>query len=102
MPLFPSQAWFTEVRDRYNASTRSGGGGACNTEAGLCIGSEHYLLVFAGTEVSEARLARDGELDDTDFNLEMTLDEWVAMVKNVQENGHASARYTLNSLDLHL
>ena len=102
MPAFPSADWFAAVRDAYNNSKHSGGGGACNTEAGLCIGDEQYLLVFAGNEVTEARPANDGDLDDTDFNLVMSRDEWIAMVKNVQENGHARARYTLNSLDLHL
>ncbi len=102
MTVFPSQEWFDRVREVYNTTEHSGGGGACDTQAGICIGDQHYLLVFSGLKCSEVKPVTENELGNTDFNLVMPLADWKAMISNIQENGKASSNFTLNSLDLKL
>jgi hypothetical protein len=102
--VFPSRQWFEEVRDVYNSdsSLHSGGGGACDTTAGFSIGDQRYLIEFSGLDCSVVRESNDLELEETDFVIEMSLESWKAMVKDVQENGKASSNHTLNSLDLEI
>ncbi len=104
MAVFPSTQWFEEVRDVYNSdrSLHSGGGGACDTTAGFSIGDQRYLIEFSGLDCSVVGETNDLELEETDFVIEMSLDSWKAMVKDVQENGKASSNQTLNSLDLEI
>lgn len=104
MAVFPSTQWFEEVRDVYNSdrSLHSAGGGACDTTAGFSIGDQRYLIEFSGLDCSVVRESNDLELEETDFVIEMSLDSWKAMVKDVQENGKASSNHTLNSLDLEI
>jgi hypothetical protein len=102
--VFPSRQWFEEVRDVYNSdkSLHSGGGGACDTTAGFSIGDQRYFIEFSGLDCSVVRESNDLELEETDFVIEMSLDSWKAMVKDVQDNGKASSNHTLNSLDLEI
>ena len=102
MAVFPSRQWFEEVRDVYNSdgSLHSGGGGACDTTAGFSIGDQRYLIEFSGLVCADVRESNDRELEKTDFIIEMPVESWKAMVKDVQENGKASSNNTLNSLDL--
>ncbi len=104
MAIFPSKEWFEEVREVYNSdrSLHSGGGGACDTTAGFSIGDRRYRIEFSGLECAEIRESNDAELAETDFIIEMPMDSWKAMVRDVQENGKASSSQTLNSLDLDL
>ena len=52
MPLFPSEEWFVAVKNQYNENPdlHSGGGGACDTLAGLEIADRFYRIEFAGHE----------------------------------------------------
>lgn len=104
MPVFPSEEWFGEVREVYNSdsSLHSGGGGACDTRAGFRVGDQRYLIVFEGLQCAEVKESSDSELAETDFVIEMPLETWVKMIRDVQQNGKASAHQTLNSLDLDL
>ena len=103
MPMFPSEDWFNAVRDVYNtdSSFHSGGGGECHTVSGFRIGDEeNYLITFEGLLITEIRLANCDEMNDTDFIIEMPTETWVDMLQYIQEHGHASARHTINSIDL--
>jgi hypothetical protein len=102
MTVFPSHAWFQAVREVYNgdASLHSGGGGACDTTAGLKVGDDGYLMVFEGLECADIRPAGEDEMSEADFIIEMPLALWKEMVANVQENGKADLDHTLNSIDL--
>lgn len=104
MAIFPSEEWFQEVRQVYNSDTslHSGGGGACETTAGFCIGDARYLIEFAGLTCAQVRQSSDAELEESDFIIEMPVASWTAMVRDVQKNGKASSSQTLNSLDLSL
>lgn len=102
MPSFPSVDWFQSVRAVYNSdsSLHSGGGGACNTAAGLKVGDECYVIVFEGLECEDVRAAVGEEMQDTDFIIEMSPELWREMVGNVQQHGKADLDHTLNSIDL--
>jgi hypothetical protein len=104
MSKFPSEHWFEEVRQIYNAddSLHSGGGGACTTQAGFKVGRAHFMIQFEGLECAAVKQVESADLmtEATDFVIDMPLDDWRGMVANVQENGKADLDYTLNSLDL--
>jgi len=100
--MFPSEDWFNAVRDVYNTdlSLRSGGGGECHTISGFRIGDADYLITFEGLLITEIRLVNGDEMNDTDFIIEMPMETWVDMLQDIQEHGYASARHTINSIDL--
>ncbi len=102
MAVFPSEQWFREVREVYNSDTslHSGGGGACDSKAGLGIGDNYYKIEFAGLECANVGVCSESDLSEADFIIEMPMDAWVTMIKDVQGNGKASSNQTLNSLDL--
>lgn len=102
MPVFPSAQWFNAVREVYNSddSLHSGGGGACDTVAGFRVGTDDYIIVFEGKECADTHAAKDGEMENTDFIIEMSEALWKEMVANVQDNGKADLDHTLNSIDL--
>ncbi len=102
MPLFPTEAWFEDVRAVFNGDEtyRGAGGGRCNCRSAMKIGARNFLVVFEGLECAETREVDSGELDSCDFYLEMPTDDWVEMVRDIAENDGASLHYTLNTLDL--
>ena len=102
MAEFPSEQWFNEVREVYNADDayRGAGGGQCNCRSAMKVGGRIFLLVFEGFEVNEAREVDSAELDSVDFYLEMSGADWKKMVRDIADNGSASLDYTLNTLDL--
>ena len=102
MAVFPSLDWFSQVRDVYNSDGfhHSGGGGACDTTAGLKVKGEDYIIEFAGLKCAGIRGASTADLERCDFIIEMSYDLWKGMIANVQEHGRADGSYTLNSIDL--
>ena len=102
MAVFPSEAWFQAVADVYNSddSLHSGGGGACDTQAGFKVGDACFLIVFEGMECAGVTAVADKDLQDTDFIIEMPQDLWCDMVANIQAHGKADLDHTLNSIDL--
>ena len=102
MTRFPSVAWFDEVRGLFNAdeSYRGAGGGTCNCVAGMKIGDDVFVLTFEGVECSHAAAADEAALDDVDFYLDMSKDDWQDMVANIAANDGADLHHTLNTLDL--
>lgn len=102
MAVFPSLDWFTQVRDVYNSDStlHSGGGGACDTMAGLKVNGQEFVIVFEGLKCADVRVASTEELQACDFILEMPFELWKGMVANVKTHGHADGNFTLNSIDL--
>ena len=102
MAEFPSVAWFKAVSKVFNTDEtyRGAGGGQCHCQAGIKVGDRVFLLVFEGFECSEVREVDVAALDPVDFYLDMQLEDWQAMVRDIAENGMASLHYTLNTLDL--
>ena len=102
MPVFPSVEWFDAVRHEFNSedAVRDAGGGTCDATVGIKVGGSLYLLVFEGFECSSASEIQEPDLEDTDFYLDMTRDDWLDMLQNIQANGEADLDHTLNTLDL--
>ncbi len=104
MPLFPSADWFDRVRSEFNSddSFRHGGGGTCDAIVGVKVGDRAFLILFEGFECSEAREISDGDLEGTDFYLDMGVEQWEEMLRNIKENGEADLNHTLNTIDMGL
>ena len=102
MPVFPSEEWFTEVRDEYNKdpSLHSGGGGACDTISGLEISDRFFRIQFEGHQCVDIHESSKSDIKDLDFVISMPKETWREMVEDIQANGKASALLTLNSIDL--
>lgn len=102
MADFPSVPWFDQVREIFNTDDRyrGAGGGHCNCLAGMKVGDDVFLLTFEGLQCSRAEAADDKALDDVDFYLDMSKEDWRDMVENIAANGHADLHHTLNTLDL--
>ena len=102
MPLFPSADWFDRVRAEFNSddSFRHGGGGTGDATVGVKAGDKAFLVLFDGFACSEAKEISDGELEDADFYLEMRLEQWEEMLRNIKDNGGADLNHTLNTLDM--
>jgi hypothetical protein len=100
--LFPSAEWFNEVRDVFNNDERyhGAGGGACHCTSAMKVGKRVFLVTFEGEECAEITEADTVALDDVDFYLDMPLEDWREMVKDIAANGGASLDHTLNTLDL--
>ena len=84
MPLFPTEAWFEDVRAVFNGDEtyRGAGGGRCSCRSAMKIGARNFLVVFEGLECAETREVDSGELESCDFYLEMPADDWVEMVRH--------------------
>ena len=104
MPLFPSVDWFDRVRAEFNSddSFRHGGGGTCDATVGVKVGDRAFLILFEAFGCSEAREISDSDLEGADFYLEMGLEQWEEMLRNIKENGEADRDHTLNTLDMQI
>ena len=104
MYKFPSLEWFDAVRKEFNAddSFRGAGGGRCDCFAGFQIGDDLYVAQFEGFEVSSVAHGTDEDRSKADFYLEMPVEQWCDMGRNIAANGQADLGYTLNTIDLSL
>ncbi len=102
MPLFPSVEWFDAVRQEFNTedAVRTAGGGTCDASVGVKAGGETFLLQFEGFECTSVTTIGESNLADTDFYLDMPMEDWQDMLVNIQRNGEADLDHTLNTLDL--
>ena len=99
---FPSADWFETVRTNFNVANehQRGPGSYCDCLVGVKVGADIYLLEFEGRECVEAAKKTENDLNEVDFYLDMPLTDWQAMVENIQEHGHATGNFTLNTIDL--
>ena len=99
---FPSREWFDAVRSEFNRNDEyhKHGAGQCNCIAGVKVGNDVFVLTFEGQECISVEIRSDEDLAETDFYMHMQQHEWVDMLKNIKDHGHAVGDYTLNTLDL--
>lgn len=100
MPQFPSVDWFESVRESANGDSRFTSQGTVNCLMGVKVGDDAFALMFEGFECASVRSVSEAALRDTDFYIDMSLQEWQALLKNIVANGGADSSHTLNSLDL--
>ena len=101
LPKFPSLEWFDTAADVLNKSDSSHRLGTCDTDMGVQVGDEYFLVPFDAFEVRPSRRIDAAIAGELDFTLVQSPEQWKAMIEDIQLNGHATHDFTLNSLDLH-
>lgn len=100
MPVFPSVAWFEEAATLLNKSDSFKQFGSTDCEMGVQVGDRIFEVdfeAFAVTRVTEIGQDRAAQLD---FVLVQSPEQWRAMLEDIKTHGRATAKFTLNSLDL--
>ena len=100
MPQFPSVDWFESVRDSANGDSQFTSQGTVNCLMGVKVGNAAFALTFAGFECASVESVSEAALRDTDFYIDMSPEDWQALLNNIVANGGADSSHTLNSLDL--
>ena len=98
--VFPSVAWFEELRRLVNDDPGYRQIGTVDASMGVKVGDEVFVVTFEAFECSSVRSGNEYDLINVDFFIEMESDAWKAMLENIKANGGAEAGQTLVSLDM--
>lgn len=98
--VFPSLAWFEELRGLVNDDAAYRQIGTVDASMGVKVGDEVFVVAFEAFECSSVRTGNEYDLINVDFFIEMTSDDWQTMLENIKANGGAEAGQTLVSLDM--
>lgn len=98
--VFPSLAWFEELRRLVNDDPAYRQIGTVDASMGVKVGDEVFVVTFEAFECSSARSGNEYDLINVDFFIEMDTDAWKAMLEDIKTNGGAGAGQTLVSLDM--
>ena len=98
--VFPSVAWFEELRRLVNNDPGYRQIGTVDASMGVKVGDEVFVVTFEAFECSSVRSGNEYDLINVDFFIEMESDAWKAMIENIKANGGAEAGQTLVSLDM--
>ena len=98
--VFPSVAWFEELRRLVNDDPGYRRIGTVDASMGVKVGDEVFVVTFEAFECSSVRSGNEYDLINVDFFIEMDSDAWKAMLENIRANGGAEAGQTLVSLDM--
>ncbi len=98
--VFPSVAWFEELRRLVNDDPGYRRIGTVDASMGVKVGDEVFVVTFEAFECSSVRSGNEYDLINVDFFIEMDSDAWKAMLENIKANGGADAGQTLVSLDM--
>lgn len=100
MPQFPSVEWFESVRGIVNENPKFRALGNIDTNVGVKVGDQIFLLNFEAFECASVSESDEDGLQEVDFYIEMTPEEWQNFLGNIKENAGADAQHTLNTMDL--
>jgi len=98
--VFPSVAWFQALRDLVNSDPEFRRIGSIDATMGVKVGRRLFVITFEAFECVDVREDSKGDLDDLDFYLELSEEDWRDLVENTKANGAADRHHTLNTLDL--
>ena len=98
--VFPSLAWFEELRGLVNDDAAYRQIGTVDASMGVKVGDEVFVVAFEAFECSSVRTGNEYDLINVDFFIEMASDDWQTMLENIKANGGAEAGQTLVSLDM--
>ena len=98
--VFPSLAWFEELRRLVNDDPSYRQYGTVDATMGVKVGDEVFVVTFEAFECSGVRSGNEYDLINVDFFIEMESDAWKTMLENIRANGGAEAGQTLVSLDM--
>jgi hypothetical protein len=102
MPVFPSTEWLEAVARVAAEDPAYRKFGRVDVLAGLKVGDRAFRLTFDVFDVKDVKEVPESELSEVDFYLDMTPEQWRAMIESIRSEGHAGLEYTLNTLDLKL
>jgi len=102
MPAFPSTEWLQAVADLAREDPTYRKFGRVDVLAGIKVGDRAFRLTFDVFDIGDIREVPVSELSEVDFYLDMTPEQWRAMIESARSEGHAGLEYTLNTLDLKL
>lgn len=98
--VFPSLAWFDELRRMVNDDPAYRQIGTVDASMGIKIGDEVFVITFEAFDCSAVRAGNEYDLINVDFFIEMEWDAWKTMLEDIKANGGAGAGQTLVSLDM--
>ena len=98
--VFPSVEWFQALQQLVNADPEFRRLGTVDASMGVKVGPRVFVIIFEAFECIEVREGSEADLDDMDFYLELSADDWRELVENTKANSGADRRHTLNTLDL--
>lgn len=98
--VFPSLAWFEELRRLVNDDPAYRQIGTVDATMGVKIGDEVFVVAFEAFECASVRSGTEYDLINVDFFIEMGADAWKSMLEDIKANGGAGAGQTLVSLDM--
>jgi hypothetical protein len=102
MPVFPSTEWLEAVANLAADDAAYRKFGRVDVLAGLKVGERAFRLTFDVFDIKDVKEVATSELSEVDFYLDMTPEQWRAMIESIRSEGHAGLEYTLNTLDLKL
>jgi hypothetical protein len=102
MPVFPSTEWLEAVASLARDDETYRKFGRVDALAGLKVGDRAFRLNFDVFDIRDVIEIAPSELSEVDFYLDMTPEQWRAMIESTRTEGHAGLEYTLNTLDLKL
>ena len=100
MPVFPSVEWFDAIKNIVNNDPAFRQLGTVDATVGVKVEHKIYELKFEAFECTGVREAREQDLRDMDFWLELPYDQWKDMLTNIRTNGAADLSHTMNTIDL--
>ena len=98
--VFPSLAWFEELRRLVNEDPAYRQIGTVDASMGIKISDEVFVITFEAFECSAVRAGNEYDLINVDFFIEMDWDAWKTMLEDIKANGGAGSGQTLVSLDM--
>lgn len=97
---FPSVEWFQALADITKADPEYRKFGRLNALTVFKSGDKMIQVNFNVLDITDIKEVGEDALRDADFIVEMTPEQWKAMLDDIKANGHAGLDQTLNTLDL--
>ncbi|PKB63904.1 MAG: hypothetical protein BZY80_04890 [SAR202 cluster bacterium Io17-Chloro-G2] len=98
--VFPSVEWFQALQQLVNSDPEFRRMGTVDAGMGVKVGSRVFVITFEAFECIDVKEGSEADLDDLDFYLELSEDDWRELVENTKAHGGADRTHTLNTLDL--
>ncbi|MSP23512.1 MAG: hypothetical protein EXR66_11075 [Dehalococcoidia bacterium] len=97
---FPSVEWFQALADITKEDPTYKKFGRLNAVIVFKCGDKHISTNFDVLNIHEIREVDENHRRDADFVIDMEPDVWRGMLDDINQHGHASLDWTLNTLDL--
>lgn len=89
MPVFASTEWLEAVAKLAKDDPAYRKFGRVDLSAGLKCGERAFRMTFDVFDIRDVREVPVSELGEVDFYLDMTPEQWRAMLDSIRSEGHA-------------